>query len=303
MALVDAVVVSYNSRDHLRACVEPLSQLDWVAVVVVDNASSDDSLAAVEDLSVRAVASGENAGFGRGSNAGARLGNAPYVLFLNPDATIDGPALRRLVELLETDEGVGVVAPRIEADDGSLHHSLRRFPRLRSTYAQALFLHRILPHGTWTDEVIREPAAYGAAADQEWVSGACMLVRRSLLEQLGGFDERFFLYCEDMDLCLRVREAGFRIAYLPDATAIHVGGASAPAAAMLPVLASARVRYALKHRRGLDAVLERVGIGLGELTHTLVTQGGGAVRRGHLRALAATMRPSDRPPSHTARQS
>jgi N-acetylglucosaminyl-diphospho-decaprenol L-rhamnosyltransferase len=294
VALVDAVVVSYNSRDHLRACVEPLARLDWVAVVVVDNASPDASLDVVRDLPVRTIAGTDNVGFGRGSNAGTRLGSAPYVLFLNPDARIEGAALRKLVDFLERDESVGLVAPRIESEEGRLHHSLRRFPRLRSTYAQALFLHRLLPRAAWTDEVVRAADAYATEGDQEWVSGACMLVRRALLDQIGGFDERFFLYCEDMDLCLRIHTAARRVVYVPEAQATHVGGASAPAAAMLPVLASARVRYALKHRRGPQLLLERAGIALGAATHMLVSAGGGAARRGHRRALAAAVRPPAR---------
>jgi N-acetylglucosaminyl-diphospho-decaprenol L-rhamnosyltransferase len=290
MALVDAVVVSYNSRGELRECIEPLSRIDWVDPFVVDNASSDDSLAAVAGLRVRTVQNEENVGFARGSNIGWRKGSAPYVLFLNPDASIDEASLRRLADTLEHDEQAGIAAPRILDDDGGLHFSLRRFARLRSTYAQALFLHRLFPRAPWTDEVVREPEAYLRPGEQEWVSGACMLVRRTLLEQLGGFDEGFFLYCEDMDLCLRVREAGYRVEYVPDATALHEGGASAPAPAVIPLLAESRARFARKHLDPLRDGLERGGIALGELTHALVGRGGPAVRAAHRRSAAIALR-------------
>ena len=97
-------------------------------------------------------------------------------------------------------EDAGAVAPKVVSPVGELHHSLRRFPRLRSTYSQAFFLHRLVPRALWADETIRRAEAYTQSAIHEWVSGACVLVRRMLLEQLDGLDDGFFLYCEDTDL-------------------------------------------------------------------------------------------------------
>ena len=139
MATVDVVVVSYNSRDHLRACVEPLASVDDVHVIVVDNASPDAGLDVVADLPITRIARQQNGGFGAGCNTGWRVGDAPYVLFLNPDARIDAESLRRLAGVLDATPGAGGVAPRITHVDGSLDFSQRRFPRLRSTYARALF--------------------------------------------------------------------------------------------------------------------------------------------------------------------
>jgi N-acetylglucosaminyl-diphospho-decaprenol L-rhamnosyltransferase len=286
---VDAVVVSYNSRAELRGCVEPLSALEGVQTVVVDNASTDDSVASIADLPVEVIALSENNGFGAGCNAGWRRGEAPSVLFLNPDATIDEPSLRRLVDVLEGDESVGLVGPRILESDGSVAFSQRRFPQLRSTYARALFLHRIFKRASWADELVRDPSAYDAPASPDWVSGACMLVRRSALEEVGGFDERFFLYCEDKDLCRRIRAAGFDVRYEPGATIRHRGGASAPRAGLLPVLARSRVVYAHKHWGRARAALETGGVALNALTHAVVTSGGREKRAGHLNALAAAL--------------
>jgi N-acetylglucosaminyl-diphospho-decaprenol L-rhamnosyltransferase len=287
MALVDVVVVSYNSRDQLRACVEPLSRLDWVNAVVVDNASADGSLEAIADLPVERIARSDNGGFAKGCNEGWRAGDAPFVLFLNPDAGIDDRSLRRLVEVLEGDERLGAAAPRIEHPDGSLTYSLRRFPRLRSTYAQALFLQRLFPRASWSDEVIRDDGAYARAWSPEWVSGACVLVRRSVLEQLGGWDERFFLYCEDVDLCRRLRALGYDIRFDPSSIAVHEGGASAPKTTTLPLLASSRVLYTRIHRSRLDGALDRLGLALLALTHMIASRGGLAVRRAHGRSLLA----------------
>jgi GT2 family glycosyltransferase len=289
MDVVDVVIVSFNSRSHLRDCVLPLCQMKDVRVVVVDNASADGSLAAVADLEVSAIARSTNGGFAAGCNDGWRAGSGRHVLFLNPDARIDEASLHRLVVTLDREDAVAAVAPRIEHPTGELAYSLRRFPRLRSTFAQALFLHRVFRRAAWADELVRDPAAYARAWDPEWVSGACILVRRSVLEQLGGWDADFFLYCEDVDLCRRIREAGYEVRYEPGAVVVHSEGASSPRPTTLPLLAAARLRYARKHSRPLPAALERVGVGLWALTHVLVSRGGRGDRRGHARALRTVL--------------
>jgi N-acetylglucosaminyl-diphospho-decaprenol L-rhamnosyltransferase len=289
-AEVDVVVVSYNSAGELRRCVEPLSEASDIRVIVVDNASSDGSVGTISDLPVSVLETGANLGFARGSNLGWRSGSAPFVLFLNPDAAIDPESIARLRRTLSSRDSIGAVGPRIVGDDGHLHHSQRRFARLRSTYAQALFLHRVLPWWQWTDEVVRDVAAYEAARAVEWLSGASLMVRRSTLEQLGGFDERFFLYCEDMDLCFGVHRLGLEVRFDPGATAIHVGGASAPTAQVIPLLAASRSSYAYKHRGAIGAAVERLGVALGDVVHAAVGRGDADVRKAHLVAARAALR-------------
>jgi N-acetylglucosaminyl-diphospho-decaprenol L-rhamnosyltransferase len=285
MPRVDVVVVSHNSRDHLRACVEPLAADPDAHVIVVDSASADGCLATLDGLPVTTVALAHNRGFAHGCNVGWRQGAAPHVLLLNPDATIDRASLRRLVAVAETTPGVAAVAPRIVDADGALDASQRRFPRLRSTYAQALFLHRVFPRAAWSDELIRDARSYERPGAPDWLSGACLLVRRSLLERLDGLDEGFFLYCEDIDLCRRMRDLGFDLRFEPTAVAVHAGGASAPRSELLAVLTASRIRYARKHRSAAFALAERAGIALGALTHAVVSRGGLPGRRGWLSAL------------------
>lgn len=295
VALVDVVVVSYNSRAHLRACVEPLATADDLAVVVADNASTDDSLATLAGLDVTTIELPENGGFAYGCNAGWRAGSAPCVLFLNPDAVIESDAVRRLARVLEEDHRVGAAGPKI-LEDGRVALSQRRFPRLSSTYANALFLHRVLPHAAWTSELVADEAAYEHPGSPDWISGAGLMVRRDLLQELGGFDEGFFMYCEDKDLCRRIRAAGYDVRFEPEAVARHEGGASAPRTSLLPVLAESRVRYASKHSGRVAAAVERAGVGLGALTHMVVSKGGRAARAGHGSALlvATGLRPHAR---------
>ena len=267
----------------------------------VDNASGDGTLDVLRSLPVETIELTENGGFAHGCNVGAAAGEAPFVLFLNPDAHIEPAAVLALADALEVDERVGAAAPRIVEPDGSLDYSLRRFPRLRSTYAQALFLHRLFPKAAWVDEVIREGSAYEQPGSVEWVSGACVLVRRTVLEELGGLDEGFFHYSEDMDLCARIWEAGYEIRYVPEAVAEHEGGASAPRHGLLPILAASRIRYANKHDNRAAALLERAGVALGSATHAVVSKGGWPARRGHLRSLAVALTPLPSDPSRLVR--
>jgi N-acetylglucosaminyl-diphospho-decaprenol L-rhamnosyltransferase len=289
-AAVDAVVVSYRSRETLRACVEPLCHMAGVTVTVVDNDSPDGSAETVADLPVEVIRAPRNGGFAYGCNLGAAAGSAPYVLLLNPDAQIDRHALATLAGVLDREPGVAAVGPRIVGDGGELHWSQRSFPRLRSTWSQAFFLHRLAPRATWADELVRDPAAYARPGTPEWLSGACLLVRRSALTAVGGLDERFFLYCEDIDLCRRLRKAGHELRFQPAATVKHRGGTSAPLESTLPIYARSRVMYARKHYARLAVPLEVVGVVVGEATHILTSIGRPGLARGHATAIRAALR-------------
>jgi GT2 family glycosyltransferase len=286
---VDAVIVSYRSAATLRGCVQPLTEMPGVRVTVVDNASPDDSVATISDLDATVVRAPRNGGFSYGCNLGARGGSAPYLLFLNPDARLDAEALDALVAVLRDDPSAGLVGPRIRDEDGRLAFSVRRFPRLRSTFGQALFLHRLWPRAAWTDELVRADEVYDRSGTAEWLSGACMLVRRSDFSAIGGFDERFFLYCEDTDLCARVWRAGRAVRFEPRAEVRHVGGASSGIGETRAIAARSRVLYARKHRGRLAARLEALGVGLGEAARVVTAVRRPASRRGHAAALRAAL--------------
>jgi GT2 family glycosyltransferase len=281
---VDVVIVSYNSEQKLPRCLDGLASAEGVHVAVVDNASQDGSLEVVARYAARAIALDWNSGFAHGCNVGWKAGAAPFVLFLNPDAAIDAEALSVLVSRLEGDDALGLVAPRIVHEDGTLSHSLRRYPSLPRAFAQALFLHRLVPRAAWADEVVRDPAVYDRPGSPDWVSGACLLIRRSLLETIGGFDERFFLYSEDVDLCRQVREAGAEIRYEPAATCVHAGGASAPPGHVLPLMAKSRQLYARKYERPAVELLYVAAATISALTHAVVARDRDR-RKGHIRAI------------------
>jgi GT2 family glycosyltransferase len=284
---VAVVVVSYNSANRLRACIEPLAKDARIEVAVVDNSSQDGSPATVADLDVEVLAQERTLGFGAGCNVGWRATTAPSVLFLNPDARIAPEDVVTLAAALE-ETGAGAVSPRIEDESGHLEWSLRRFPSVRSVYSQAFFAYHFLPRASWTDELIREPDRYRHSHSVDWASGACLLVGRDTLERISGFDEGFFMYAEDVDLCRRIWDDGRKVVYVPSVTCVHAGGASAPRWALLPVLAASRIRYAKRHFGRMRATVYRMGIGLSALTRVLASRGA-KQRLGHVRALAVAL--------------
>ena len=289
MPAVDIVIVSYRSRGRLAGCVGPLIGHDDIAVTVVDNASPDNSLDAVAGLPVNSIALKQNFGFAYACNRGAESGEAASILFLNPDAHTYPEAVRAMERLLADDPSLGAVAPRIFGADHHLDFSQRRFPSAARTYARAVFLQRVFPRRAWSDEVIRDVSAYERTGFPDWVSGACILARRSAFEAVGGFDERFLMYSEDADLCRRLWDAGYRIRFAPKAIVTHEGGASGPRPDLLSLLAASRVRYAEKHHGTWGAQLERVGLVLESAVRVVVSRGGLSARAGHLRAIATLL--------------
>lgn len=289
----DVVVVAYRSSACLRSCVEPLSRTEGVRVFVADNACPEDSTATVADLPLEIVRMGRNRGFGAACNAAAKRGDGQAILFLNPDARIEPDALGPLVR---AGRG-GAAGPRIRDAAGGVHLSVRRDPRLRSTFAEALFLHHLAPRAPWSTELVRD--GYDARHEAEWLSGAALCVDRASFEQVGGFDERFFLYSEDADLCRRLRAAGFSVVYDPAAAAQHEGGASAPAPGQAALKAHARVCYARIHERGLRYACFRAGFVLHELVRLPVALARSrAELSGRLAALRTTLgAPPAVPPS------
>jgi N-acetylglucosaminyl-diphospho-decaprenol L-rhamnosyltransferase len=286
---VDVVVVSYNSSEHLRGCIETIAASNRCNVFVVDNASTDGSLETIDDLAVTIVSEEQNRGFAGGCNLGWRLGKAPHVLFLNPDTRIDLEAIDALAAVLNDNEKVGVVGPRTLNSDGSVTLSQFRFPRVRSTFSKALYLHRLWPSSHWSSETVSEPSAYAQAREAEWLSGACLLVRRELLDRIGGFDETFFMYSEDTAMCRAAWLYGYSVRYDPSAVVVHFGGASASRAKLLPVLTRSRVLYVTMYYSARVALAHRIGFALNALTHALVGKGGWERRRGHMAAFRAAL--------------
>jgi GT2 family glycosyltransferase len=225
---VAAVVVSFEAREALLACLASLRAHASLPIetVVVDNASRDGSADAARAThsGTLVIANSENVGFAQACNQGWRASRAPFLLFLNPDAEVMPGAVATLVGLLASQPGVGAAGPRTRAPDGAIQ--VTTGPHLTPL---AEWRQRRLVLG-----VARRDAAALAAAEAiharehepDWVSGSCLAVRRTALEAVSGFDERFFLYEEDADLCRRLRAAGWRIVFAPAAEVRHRLGVS-----------------------------------------------------------------------------
>jgi len=223
---VAAVVVSYETRDTLLEGLAALASEPDASVVVVDNASSDGSAAAVRERfpGVTLVANPTNVGFARACNQGARATRAPLLLFLNPDATLAPGSLRALSAILESRPRVGIVGPRTRSANGDIQVSTGPDLSLVSELGQR----RLVRGVARRDPAILAEAERLHAVEREvdWVSGACLMIRREAFDAVSGFDERFFLYEEDADLCRRAREAGWQVLFSPAALARHALGRS-----------------------------------------------------------------------------
>ncbi len=223
------IILNYNTSDWLE---NVLNSIDTFAsssikkeVIVVDNASSDDSVEMVRKKFrwVDLIVSKENGGFAKGNNLGIKIAQGRYVMLLNSDAEFTGKTdLKSIIEYLDENNAVGMLTPRLELPDGSLDLASHRgepTPWAAITYfgkAEQFFPDSKMfgkYHQTWKN--------FDETHEIDACSGAAMIVRASVIQQVGGLDEQFFMYAEDLDWCRRVREAGFKIVYFPQATVLH----------------------------------------------------------------------------------
>jgi len=222
-------IVSYNAKDELAACLESVSsstRLVSYEVIVADNASTDGTVEMLADRfpRVRVIASPENLGFGRASNLCWQEAKSSLVLFLNSDTVVPERALDRLVELARERPEAGAIGPRLLYPDGEIQMSFGAMPGIASEVLQKLWNAGYARGKGPLRGAIRK--RYSRERVVDWVSGACLLTRRDTLETVSGFDENFFLYSEDADLCARIRATGARILFTPDVEIVHLLGRS-----------------------------------------------------------------------------
>lgn len=229
---LDILIVNYNSAGVLKRCIQSIeSNRDSFAirVFVWDNHSSErvDSVAR-EFPNVNLTVSPRNIGFSAGINALFKKSQAPYVVVLNPDCIVKQGLFKLSLDFFRDHPDVGVLGPKILNDDGTVQGSARSFPTpLTSIFGRNSPIARIFPNNSITRANILTFDSDGRTPmEVDWVSGACMVIRRDVMQAVGAFDERFFLYWEDTDLCRRIRDAGWKVVYLPEAEVIHSVGKS-----------------------------------------------------------------------------
>jgi N-acetylglucosaminyl-diphospho-decaprenol L-rhamnosyltransferase len=251
------VVVSYNSKPDLDRCLRSLSanrpSVDY-AVMVADNDSRDDTVSYLRAHwpGVGVVETGGNIGFSRANNVAIRLTTSELVLILNPDTELKPGAIDRLIAALDADAGLGIAGPRLVDGEGRAELS---FGRMIAPLAE--LRQKLLVTGNdraWPGVTALVERMTRRSRDVDWVSGACMLARRADIAAAGLFDERFFMYMEDVDLCAAVRRRGQRVRFVADAEVVHLRGrsvASAPAATQRAYRRSHVAFYAKHHPRWL----------------------------------------------------
>jgi N-acetylglucosaminyl-diphospho-decaprenol L-rhamnosyltransferase len=275
-----AVVINYEAGPALARCVRSLLE-DTSAgaaphVVVVDNGSSDGSAAAMEN-GVTLVCPGENLGYARAANLGIGATDAPVVAVCNPDLEVEAGTAAAILSRLSAEPDLAAAGPMIRNPDGTIYPSARSVPRLRDAVGHGL-LGLVWPTNPFTRRYRQLDADPRRPRDVDWVSGAAIWLRRDAIATVGGWDERYFMYVEDVDLCWQLRRAGWRIGYEPGGTVTHVQGAATSRHPYRMIAEHHRslFRFAAKRWRGLTraalpfaAVFLTVRAGLAMAEHAL----------------------------------
>ncbi len=250
---VSVVVVNFNSGGYLERCLRSIVDAAGeaaVEIIVVDNASSDGSegraLSAVPQA--RLLRTGANLGFGRAANRGMRASTAPYVFLLNPDATISGGTLGGFLKVAAEHPRAGVIGCLTKNPDGSIYPSARKIPSVTESLGH-MFVGPFAPNNRWSRAYTMAGWDRHSEREVEWASGSSMLLRAEALRQVGLFDEDYFMYVEDVDLCTRMRAAGWQVWYSPELEVEHVVGSATRGSKRMTLEHSKSIyRYYVKHR-------------------------------------------------------
>ncbi|HEX2698810.1 MAG TPA: glycosyltransferase family 2 protein [Acidimicrobiales bacterium] len=282
---MSAVVVNYKARRHLVECVRSLRAEGIDDVVVADNDSGDGSeeALAASDPGARFLPTGGNLGYGAAANRAAAVATGDLLLVCNSDVVLEPGAVKAMTAVLDVDRRVAIVGPRVENVDGSLYPSPRTFPDLGVALGHA-FLGLVAPRNRFTRSYRMLDWDHAGTADADWVSGACFLVRGDAWVALGGFDEAYFMYAEDVDLCWRAARAGWKVAFEPAARVVHAQGVSSD---LHPY------RMIVEHHRSLLRFFRRTTTGPQAALLPLVA-GGLVVRAGMACAQRALASPAAR---------
>lgn len=244
------IIVNWNSEEYLRECILSINR--WTKevlyeVIVVDNASPSSSIDSVKGQfpEIKLIKSGKNLGFSRANNVGFRESVGDFVLFLNPDTKLDSPAIDLMMKEVKRLPRLGVAGCKLLNSDLSVQtSSIMKFPTIFNATFQVEYLRQRWPHLWGIGALYSEDTK---PAEAEAISGACMLTRREVFEQIGMFSEEYFMYSEDIDLCYQSVRKGFKNYYLASATIVHYGGRSSPRAWQTALKTKAELHFCQKN--------------------------------------------------------
>lgn len=228
MPKLSITIVNYNQKYFPRLCIEALkkSRCDFeFEIIVCDNNSKDESLEFLKKAAaagdIKLVEPGRNLGYGGGHNFAAREAKGKYILILNTDITVETDTLQKLVDYLEKHSDVGIVGPKLLYHDGTVQQSCRRHFKFFDLFIKRSFLKKIWPFKARYQKYIMGDFNHESTQVVDLITGAFMFMLREVFDKINGFDERYFLFMEDFDLCRKVQDAGYKIVYYPEAKAIH----------------------------------------------------------------------------------
>jgi len=249
------IIVSWNVCEELLECLRSIEKnrpSQDFEIIVVDNASTDGIADAIksEFPEIRLVINTENRGFAAANNQGIEKAQGEHIFFLNPDTIVHPCSLDGLIKFMDDNNDVGACGPKLLNSDGTIQPSVRRFPTFRAAlYRHTAFRYLHLFRGQYNKWLMKDFKC-DRRLDVEQLMGAALMVRRSIIDQLGSMDETFFMYYEEVDLCYRIKQAGWRIVYVPESEITHLGGRSAgqiPSDKRIMAMASL-LKFFRKHR-------------------------------------------------------
>ena len=268
MVDISIIIVSWNVRELLRKCLysvigiqSSVKSLLNTEIIVADNASSDNTVEMLraEFPNVRVIENRENVGFGRANNKALAVAQGRYLFLLNPDTEIRPGALQTLYDYAEAHPRVGMIGPQLFYGDGTRQSSRRRFPTLATAFLESTKLQQWFPRNRVLTQYYMRDTRDDATQQVDWINGAAMFVRRKLYDQIGGFDEQFFMYSEELDWCYRAKKASWEIVYLPTAQITHYEGKSSEQAAARRDIYfnTSKIRFYRKYRGAFVAEILR----------------------------------------------
>ncbi|HDL17731.1 MAG TPA: glycosyltransferase family 2 protein [Bacteroidetes bacterium] len=236
--ILSTVIVTYNHENDIKTCLTSLGDhlsIRPAEIIVVDNHSQDRTIAAVEDkrfrlkaksLQLRILRNSTNTGFTHASNQGLRMAGGKFVLLLNPDTQITPQSIEKMIHFLSNNPNAGAVAPQLHYPDGSIQPSCRRFPQYRYLLSEAFGLNRLFPKTKLFNGWRMGDFDHTATRDVDQPQGACLLLTKSIGEQIGWLDERFVMFFSDVDFCRRIKQIGKKIYFYSKSTVVHRKGSS-----------------------------------------------------------------------------
>ena len=250
MSDVSVVVVTFNSAEWIERCLDSVRDYE---TIVVDHGSTDGTIELVRQTSPEArLIEQENLGMGGGNNTGMRLASGRYFLLLNSDAWVLDDGIEELARFGDDHPDAAVVGPRLLNPDGSLQRSARAFPTLWRLTTEYLFLRKLAPRSRALNTFYEGGFDHDEVREVDWLFGACLLVRRDAADEVGLFDEDFFMFSEETDWCYRFRQAGWSVYFFPGAEVVHVGGAS-HGGRLFAENVRGHLRFLAKHRGTREA--------------------------------------------------